>query len=695
MALKTYQEAIRLGEINPKAVLRTVELLRRRHRFSEANELLAKMEERRMPVTPDLAQSGVEVALLGQDYASAHDWFDKLQHISKLSKWQEQVWEGQMLAYMARHAERDGRIPEAEREFAEADKAFHRAIEINDKAPEAWLALVSFLTSLNKEKLTQQAREEVVKARAHLPPKESHITFAQMYEFLKDKENCQKEYEAAYAVAPDDPTSIRSLADFYGCALMLEESQPLLEKLVDPKRKIALADRIWGRRQLALMLAAQGGYPKLQEAMKMIEENLASGEMAAEDLRAKATFQAIDPRRATRLEAPATMEILLRNERGSKPQDRFTTAKFYLALGNLPKFREHMQILLAKESEDLNFLVTYISAELKHKEIAEAELWLNTLEKAAPNQYATAHLRASALVRRNQPDEAMAVLEKFVERSNISPDERLAGQRQAVRSWEEFAELLTETNPAAADRFLKKAEQVCRLYVGKRPEHQMMLVGFLARRGRIQEALAAMDPNWAACDSFTVAQALEDIVKNATPIRAQNEHIEKIIQGAEEISRAIRGESPSVHTLVAGLCQLYHPTATLCGGGGLLPRGPENGAPQRPDVEQLRHAAGPAERQARRGAETDQRCHGLFRSHGRHARYARDYLPRPKRARKGVGRHANRDLRRPRTLGDPPIPLGQNLLPDGTKGPSRRGPGERPKSRPETVPPGILRTSHL
>ena len=73
---------------------------------------------------------------------------------------------------------------------------------------------------------------------------------------------------------------------------------------------------------------------------------------------------------------------------------------------------------------------------------------------------------------------------------------------------------------------------MCRLYVGKRPQDQMMLVAFLARRGRIQEALAAMDPNWADCDSLAVARALEDIVKNATSIRAQNEKIEKIIQGA-------------------------------------------------------------------------------------------------------------------------------------------------------------------
>ena len=95
-----------------------------------------------MPVSPDLGEAGVEAALLQGDYPGAEDRLLKLRRISNLNKWQEQVWEGQMLAYMARHAERDGRIREAEKEFGEAEKAFRRAVEINDKAPEAWIALV-------------------------------------------------------------------------------------------------------------------------------------------------------------------------------------------------------------------------------------------------------------------------------------------------------------------------------------------------------------------------------------------------------------------------------------------------------------------------------------------------------------------------------------------------------------------------
>ena len=59
----------------------------------------------------------------------------------------------------------------------------------------------------------------------------------------------------------------------------------------------------------------------------------------------------------------------------------------------------------------------------------------------------------------------------------------------------------------------------------------MMLVAFLARR--TNPGSARRDgPQLGCLRSLTVAQALEALVKNATPIRAQNEQIEKIIQGA-------------------------------------------------------------------------------------------------------------------------------------------------------------------
>ena len=87
----------------------------------------------------------------------------------------------------------------------------------------------------------------------------------------------------------------------------------------------------------------------ISSALKMIEDNLATGEMTAEDMRAKATFLELDPRRVAILEAVDTMEKLVHSEELALPADRFTLARLYLHLKDLAKFREHMRVLLAKD----------------------------------------------------------------------------------------------------------------------------------------------------------------------------------------------------------------------------------------------------------------------------------------------------------------------------------------------------------
>ena len=204
---------------------------------------------------------------------------------------------------------------------------------------------------------------------------------------------------------------------------------PLLQKLVDSKGKIPQNELNWARRQLALVIAGEGGYANLQCALKMIEDNLATGEMTAEDMRAKATFLELDPRRVAILEAVDTMEKLVHSEELALPADRFTLARLYLHLKDLAKFREHMRVLLAKDPKNIHFISTYISAELEHGELSEAEIWLGTLERLYPGESVTAYHKADDYVRRNEPDLALAALDEFVERPNVAPEETLAAQR--------------------------------------------------------------------------------------------------------------------------------------------------------------------------------------------------------------------------------------------------------------------------
>ena len=110
---------------------------------------------------------------------------------------------------------RDGRDAEAKTDVAEAEKAFRRAVELNDKCARGPDCAGRVLERRTRPDQTQKAKEALVEARLRLPVKESHAAFAQMYEAVRDKENAEAEYKAALAAAPEDVTIIRAVADFY------------------------------------------------------------------------------------------------------------------------------------------------------------------------------------------------------------------------------------------------------------------------------------------------------------------------------------------------------------------------------------------------------------------------------------------------------------------------------------------------
>ncbi|MGO8691902.1 MAG: tetratricopeptide repeat protein [Thermoguttaceae bacterium] len=499
------------------------------------------------PVSSPDDAAMIRIAVADALRSGEFDRADKLLHDPKIANsnnWKDQVWRGEALNILGRHAWREGRIAEAEARLGDAEAAFRRAIELNDQAAEAYVSLVEFFSALGQKKFNNKAREVLARARAHLPPNESHWALAKMYDALKEKDNARKEYEVALAAAPDDSTSIRNLADFHLRNQGVAAATPLLTKILELKGKAKPQDVIWARRQLALLTASQGGYPNLLKARMMIEENLASGELAAEDLRAKATFLALDPRRAKRMEATEALETLLRHPDLGTLEDRYTLAQVYLALGNMRKFRKHMRPLLAKDPPDLRFIRTYIAAELESNELAEVEIWLSTLERVAPDWIDTVRFRADDLVRRDRPDEALALLRRFAERPDASPARLLEDQHSLVEIFEQLANRLSESQKpertATGKRFLKEAEQLCRLYVEQRPEEAMLLAGFLVRHDRAEEALKLMEEQWSLCKAEAVAKAVDALVAKNKLAADQNARVEKILQGAlKESHRAL------------------------------------------------------------------------------------------------------------------------------------------------------------
>ena len=529
-ALENYQEAIKLGERNPEAIRRAVQLLYERHRYAEAEGMLHRLDEQQMPMTPELERMRVELDLMeGKNVELSR--LDAKKNISDPNNYQEQIWRGQILTILARRAKKEGRPHDAEEQLTDAEKSFRRAIELKPALPETWIALMQHLAGLGE---TDKAKELMAEAARKLPPKQAPLALAQCHEILHENPLAQEKYQEALAAAPEDPDTVRRVADFYLRNGRLLAAEPLLRQLVDGRGKPTQADMVWARRQLALSTAANGGYANLQAARKMIEENMALGDASAQDMRALATFLAIDPNPVLHKKAIQIMENLILREEMTSPEDRFTLAKLYLAQGDWDHFRQHMLSVLAKSGNDPRFAVTFITAELQHNALGEADLWLAKLEKTIPDQFVTVNLRADVELRRGHADAALEGLQKFVDKPDVPGGEEQAERRRmAAAALEQFAGRLTEARQtAAALRFLKQAEAWYRQYAQQRSGQEMLLASFLARHGQVNEALALLREKWADSNPTALAQTFATLIHNSKPLPAQAREAERILQDA-------------------------------------------------------------------------------------------------------------------------------------------------------------------
>ena len=306
--------------------------------------------------------------------------------------WQEQAWLGNLLNIVGRKAKQENRVKDAESNLAEAETAFRRAVQLAPDQTETWITLVQFLVSIDQ---ASKAREVLNEAASKLPAKLAPAALAEGHEFLNEPGAAELEYQKALKISPDDAKIIRIVADFYLRHRRLELATPLLQQLVDGKGQPKPEDLLWARRQLALCVASTGGYPNLQKALKLTDQNLASEKATAEDYRAKATLLSYDPSSDSKMEAIKIMERLLNNKQMSAPADRFTLAKLYLSVKNWTKARELLRTLAATSS-DLQFEVmsVYISELMQHDELSDAELMLETLERAVPDHFRPLSLRA-------------------------------------------------------------------------------------------------------------------------------------------------------------------------------------------------------------------------------------------------------------------------------------------------------------
>ena len=121
----------------------------------------------------------------------------------------------------------------------------------------------------------EKARIAANDAKEMIPLELSPLAMGYIYEALGETKKAGQSYEKAVKLKPDFPLAIRVLADFYVRNQDLQRAAPLIERLLSGEVQASESDLVSARRMKATILATQG-YPKLKEAIELIDRNLAS-----------------------------------------------------------------------------------------------------------------------------------------------------------------------------------------------------------------------------------------------------------------------------------------------------------------------------------------------------------------------------------------------------------------------------------
>ncbi|MCE5266389.1 MAG: tetratricopeptide repeat protein [Planctomycetaceae bacterium] len=518
-ALAHYREAMEMGERNPLAALRLLQLLVQRREFVEADKWVRGFErELGGQLPPKLRQAAAEIALGLGDMNRATALARA--GVSEDSKeYGEQLWLAQVLATIGQKAKADGEKKRAEDLFAEAQKAVRRAVELEPKLPNTWITLVQFLTTTGQPEKAEKAVED---ARQKLPPKELHLALAQCYQAMGKSKLAEEEYKAAVAAAPENLNIVRAFADFYMKLPDVDAAEGQLQRILDGKLTTTKQDRSWARQQQAMVYLRRGGHQNFQKAQELARMETEEGEPSPMLKKLNAMIDASDPDPKVREKGRREMEEITRDQSGT-PEDRYALAQIYLAANDWGKATAEFRGLVTSFDREPRYLIAYIAALLQHGETSSAEMYLDDrLDKLLPREFAPVAMRADLLLAKKTPASALDILNAFVDSPDAQPKQRGMRSRLVAEKLGQLASKLTAPDQKAlAEQFSQRAKVLYAEYVKANPGQELPLATFLAKRGEIDKALDTLEPAWGQYGLEDVSRACSLVWDDGTKFSAK------------------------------------------------------------------------------------------------------------------------------------------------------------------------------
>ncbi len=467
LAVQSYLDAIRLGEQSPQLISRTIFLLWEKGRFSEADEVVRKLQEQKTPFSSELTRVASQVSLELENFDRA---------LTLANDWAIQSDQQEDHIFVAQ-------IHIASRNFIKAEEEFRIAIDKDRTAPGPWVSLVQMF---GRQGNTEAATKAIEDAAREIRPEERDVALAQAYQAIKDTENASQYYKKALEDRPDDVALMRRYSDFCMSTGQEENAKPILESLVSENSKAAEEDLSWARRALALIIGLSGSEESFKKARDLLDTNTKKNGLDPLDQRTLALILSarLDP--FSQSESIRLLEQLAKQDRKYSLTDNFLLANLYLRSGDWTRYSRTMRSVLGNGgAEDSKYVGNYAESLTQKGELEEGKLWFNRLKKLSPKELSTATIEAQLLFRSKDYARLLQLLE-----ANRNEPERV---RWAAKIAESAGNELTQSGKTEEALRFNEIARNCFEEISKSDsKRSLALAAYHTRRGELKEALVLL-----------------------------------------------------------------------------------------------------------------------------------------------------------------------------------------------------------
>ncbi len=502
-ALEQYKKAIELGERNPEIIKKTVQLLTLRRRPEEAKQILAVVLDNNS-TNPAYTRLASEVALKANDDPEKILAKAKQSIRSDSKDFRDFIWLGN--------------IQLAAKDKAGAEASIKQALALGKEEPEAWADWVVFLIQTDRK---DEAATELKKAESILKDKSTYVLLA-YYRAMDLRDKAEEQYMKIIGSNPNDVAMLQSLVAFHFKNGDFAKAETLLKKKLD-ESLIDANTQAWARRSYALTLAVKGDYPSFQQALSLIEQNLKESNSSPEDLRTRALILATRP--GSRQSIIKDLEVSFASLKPN-PGEAILLAQLYEDEGNWKKAATILDDMVrSPQGDSPRLLAYYVQALLRNNEKLDlAEQWMKKLEEKAPKDNLIIEPKARLLFAKGDKKEAVEFL--------LTNANRIFSESKDPSILFFTATLLEQNKEVqAAENLFKKLVAETS---SKTPGSIMALVAFLARQGRIAEAISLCENSWDKIPTGQVAMGMVAALFTGKPLQEDIAKVEKRLSTASK-----------------------------------------------------------------------------------------------------------------------------------------------------------------